>query len=83
MRHPVSPFSSKFTSTLPDRYKPITFLNTYWNLVKDYQPINSSTTSLTFSVTYQPLSLFKWQLYAAQAMKSRYVLTSTLFMKTL
>ncbi|XP_045106786.1 cleft lip and palate transmembrane protein 1 homolog [Portunus trituberculatus] len=61
-----------------DRYKPITFLNTYWNLVKDYQPINSTTTDLELSLTFQPLSLFKWQLYAAQAMKSRWPGTAIL-----
>lgn len=57
---------------LHSRYKPITFLNTYWNLVRDYRPINTTTETLDLTVTFQPLSLFKWQLYAAQAMKSRY-----------
>lgn len=61
-----------------DRYKPITFLNTYWNLVKDYQAINSTSENLELSLTFQPLSLFKWQLYAAQAMKSRYECQSLL-----
>ncbi|XP_045624717.1 putative lipid scramblase CLPTM1 [Procambarus clarkii] len=61
-----------------DRYKPITFLNTYWNLVKDYQAINSSSENLELSLTFQPLSLFKWQLYAAQAMKSRWPGTAML-----
>lgn len=57
---------------LYSRYKPITFLNTYWNLVRDYRPINATTETLDLTLTFQPLSLFKWQLYAAQAMKSRY-----------
>ncbi|XP_069956369.1 putative lipid scramblase CLPTM1 isoform X2 [Cherax quadricarinatus] len=61
-----------------DRYKPITFLNTYWNLVKDYQAINSTSENLELSLTFQPLSLFKWQLYAAQAMKSRWPGTAML-----
>ncbi|XP_047471837.1 cleft lip and palate transmembrane protein 1-like [Penaeus chinensis] len=61
-----------------DRYKPITFLNTYWNLVRDYRPINGTTEILDLTVTFQPLSLFKWQLYAAQAMKSRWPGTAML-----
>ncbi|KAG7159235.1 Cleft lip and palate transmembrane protein 1-like 1 [Homarus americanus] len=61
-----------------DRYKPIVFMNTYWNLVKDYQPINHTSEILDLSVTFQPLSLFRWQLYAAQAMKSRYECQSVL-----
>ncbi|XP_066985329.1 putative lipid scramblase CLPTM1 [Macrobrachium rosenbergii] len=61
-----------------DRYKPITFLNTYWNLVKDYRSINSTTKMLDLTVTFQPLSLFKWQLYAAQAMKNRWPGTAML-----
>ncbi|XP_050720980.1 putative lipid scramblase CLPTM1 [Eriocheir sinensis] len=79
-RGAVPPPLDEFVEFTPagDRYKPITFLNTYWNLVKDYQPINSSTTSLTLSITYQPLSLFKWQLYAAQAMKNRWPGTALL-----
>ena len=55
-----------------DQYKPILFLNSYWNLVKDYQPINSTTSSLELCVTFQPLTLFKWQLYAAQAIKNKW-----------
>lgn len=61
-----------------DKYKPITFLNTYWNLVKDYRAINSTTKTLEMHLTFQPLSLFKWQLYAAQAMKSRWPGTAML-----
>lgn len=55
-----------------DRYKPITFLNNYWNLMKDYQPINHTTEELAMTLTFQPLTLFKWQLYAAQAMKNKF-----------
>ncbi|KAF2354145.1 Cleft lip and palate transmembrane 1 [Trinorchestia longiramus] len=65
---------------LPDqnKYKPILFVNTYWNLVRDYQPINSTTTSLNVSFTFQPLSLFKWQLYAAQSSKNKWGAASSL-----
>ncbi|KAK4296903.1 hypothetical protein Pmani_030639 [Petrolisthes manimaculis] len=61
-----------------DRYKPITFINTYWNLMKDYRPINKTTETLDLTVIYQPLTLFKWQLYAAQAMKNRWPGTALL-----
>lgn len=61
-----------------DRYKPITFINTYWNLMKEYRPINTTTEILELSITYQPLTLFKWQLYAAQAMKNRWPGTALL-----
>lgn len=60
-----------------DLYYPILFFNDYWNMMRDYQPINSTTKVLDLSLTYQPLSLFKWQLYAAQAAKNKW--TSNLF----
>ncbi|CAL4140200.1 unnamed protein product, partial [Meganyctiphanes norvegica] len=62
----------EFVGVDGDRYKPITFLNSYWNLVKDYQAINHTTEELSLTLTFQPLSLFKWQLYAAQAMKNKW-----------
>lgn len=51
------------------QYKPVLFPNDFWNMAKDYKPLNES---LTFRITYQPLSLFKWQLYAAQNMKQKF-----------
>lgn len=53
-------------------YYPIVFLNDYWNMLRDYQPINETTKTLELTLTFQPLSLFKWQLYAAQAMKNKW-----------
>lgn len=53
-------------------YYPILFVNDYWNMLRDYQPINSSVKSLDLYLTFQPLSLFKWQLYATQAMKNKW-----------
>lgn len=53
-------------------YYPILFINDYWNMLRDYQPINSTTKVLELTLTFQPLSLFKWQLYAAQAMKNKW-----------
>ncbi|XP_076056707.1 putative lipid scramblase CLPTM1 isoform X2 [Oratosquilla oratoria] len=65
-------------SPLGDKYTPIVFLNTYWNLVKDYKVINTTTESLPLKLTFQPITLFKWQLYAAQAMKNRWPGTALL-----
>lgn len=53
-------------------YYPILFANDYWNMLRDYQPINSTVKTLDLYLTFQPLSLFKWQLYAAQAMKNKW-----------
>jgi hypothetical protein len=53
-------------------YLPIVFVNDYWNMLRDYQPINSTTTVLDLTLTYQPLSLFKFQLYAAQGMRNKW-----------
>lgn len=58
-------------------YLPIVFLNDYWNMLRDYQPINETTPELDLTLTFQPLSMFKWQLYAAQAMKQKW--TSNIF----
>lgn len=54
------------------KYYPVVFLNDYWNLMREYQPINKTTKYLPLRLTYQPLSLFRWQLYAAQTMRSRW-----------
>jgi len=61
----------EFTPSL-QQYKPILWLNDYWNLNRDYQPINSSTPSLNLSLTFQPLSMFKWQMYSAQQLRNRF-----------
>lgn len=51
---------------------PILFLNDFWNLLRDYQPINETTPELDLTITFQPLTMFKWQLYAAQSMKNKW-----------
>merc|ERR1719290_848466 len=61
----------EFTVNL-QQYKPIVWLNDYWNLNREYQPINSTTTSLNLTLIFQPLTMFKWQMYSAQAMKNRF-----------
>lgn len=61
----------EFTPSL-QQYKPIMWVNDYWNLNRDYMPINSTTPVLNLTLTFQPLTMFKWQMYSAQAMKNRF-----------
>ncbi|XP_071034299.1 putative lipid scramblase CLPTM1 [Parasteatoda tepidariorum] len=53
-------------------YYPILYVNDYWNLLREYTPINETVNTLPVHLTFQPLSLFRWQLYTAQAMRSRW-----------
>ncbi|XP_073979619.1 putative lipid scramblase CLPTM1 isoform X1 [Rhodnius prolixus] len=55
-----------------DYYKPVIFYNEFWNLLRDYQPINETTEQLDLRMTFQPLSLFKWQLYCAHTVKTKF-----------
>ncbi|XP_054158677.1 putative lipid scramblase CLPTM1 [Oppia nitens] len=54
------------------KYYPIVYVNDYWNLMRDYMPINDTVDKINLHLTYQPLSMFRWQLYTAQAMRSRW-----------
>ena len=69
----VPPPLDEFVEFTPSfaNYKPILYLNDYWNLNKDFQPINETVKTLNLTITYQPLSMFKWQMYSAQAMRNR------------
>ncbi|EDV57708.1 cleft lip and palate transmembrane protein 1 homolog [Drosophila erecta] len=53
-------------------YLPIVFINDYWNLQREYQPINETTPELELHLTFQPLGMFKWQMYAAKQMKNKW-----------
>lgn len=59
----------KFDAVSGDYY-PILYFNDYWNLQKDYSQVNSSVTSLPLRITFCPLSLWRWQLYASQNSRS-------------
>uniref|UniRef100_A0A671PL08 Cleft lip and palate transmembrane protein 1 homolog n=1 Tax=Sinocyclocheilus anshuiensis TaxID=1608454 RepID=A0A671PL08_9TELE len=59
----------KFDAVSGDYY-PIVYFNDYWNLQKDYYPINETLQNLPLRLTYCPLSLWRWQLYAAQSARS-------------
>ena len=66
---PHVPADVKFDAVSGDYY-PIIYFNDYWNLQKDYYPINESLATLPLRVSFCPLSLWRWQLYAAQSTKS-------------
>ncbi|XP_076239799.1 putative lipid scramblase CLPTM1 [Calliopsis andreniformis] len=74
----VPPPLDTYINFLPEEtsYKPVIYMNDFWNMQKDYQPLNNTVKELELQLTYQPLSLFKWQIYAAQTM--RYQWTSSL-----
>uniref|UniRef100_A0AAQ4PUX9 CLPTM1 regulator of GABA type A receptor forward trafficking n=1 Tax=Gasterosteus aculeatus aculeatus TaxID=481459 RepID=A0AAQ4PUX9_GASAC len=59
----------KFDAVSGDYY-PIVYFNDYWNLQKDHFPINDTLTTLPLRLSYCPLSLWRWQLYAAQNARS-------------
>ena len=61
----------EFTPSMQN-YKPILFVNDYWNMNKDYQPLNDTVKELNLTITFQPLSMFKWQMYSAQQMRNRF-----------
>lgn len=63
------PLDVKFDAVSGDYY-PIVYFNDYWNLQKDYYPINDTLTTLPLRLSYCPLSLWRWQLYAAQNARS-------------
>lgn len=54
------------------KYYPVVYINDYWNLLRDYQPINETVKQVHLSLTYQPIGMMKWQLYAAQGMQNKW-----------
>uniref|UniRef100_A0AC35UGN7 Cleft lip and palate associated transmembrane protein 1 n=1 Tax=Rhabditophanes sp. KR3021 TaxID=114890 RepID=A0AC35UGN7_9BILA len=53
-------------------YKPIMYFNSYWNLNTEYMPLNDTVKEITLDLTFQPLSFFKFQMYASQSEKSQW-----------
>ncbi|XP_022164187.1 cleft lip and palate transmembrane protein 1 homolog [Myzus persicae] len=66
------PFSEYLEFLPHNRYKPMVFFNDFWNMLRDYQPINKTVNNLDLTLTFQPLSLFKWQMYSAQTMRNKW-----------
>jgi len=46
-------------------YKPIIFPNEFWHLREHYVELNHTTPSLPLQIEFQPMSYFKFQLFAA------------------
>ncbi|KAH3847763.1 putative lipid scramblase CLPTM1 [Dreissena polymorpha] len=55
-----------------NKYYPVLYFNDYWNLNSDYMPINDTIKELNLTLTYSPISLFRWQMYAAQSMRNKW-----------
>ena len=53
-------------------YKPVLYINDYWNYVSDYMPINETTPQLEYHITFAPISMFRWQMYISQNMRSQW-----------
>ncbi|KAF7380979.1 hypothetical protein HZH68_015854 [Vespula germanica] len=64
----------EYINFLPGKsyYAPVIYINDFWNMQRDYQPLNSSVKELELRLIYQPLSLFKWQIYAAQSIRNKW-----------
>ncbi|CAF0728111.1 unnamed protein product, partial [Didymodactylos carnosus] len=54
---------------LSGKYYPVLYLNDYWNLLSDYDPINNTIDALNLTLTYSPLQLWKWQMYISQHLR--------------
>jgi hypothetical protein len=46
-------------------YMPVVFPNEFWHLRSQYVEINSTIKSLPLQITFQPLSLWKFQVFAS------------------
>ena len=54
------------------KYYPIVYLNDYWNLHSDFEPINSTVSSLNLTLSFSHLQLWKWQLYISQSVRNQW-----------
>lgn len=46
-------------------YKPIIFPNDFWHLKQHYVEVNETTPSLPLQITFQPMSFWKFQMFAS------------------
>ncbi|KAL5267468.1 hypothetical protein ACHWQZ_G004485 [Mnemiopsis leidyi] len=54
------------------QYKPILYINDYWELNSDLIPINDTVKELPLNVVYSPISVFYFQIYEAQKMQKQW-----------
>jgi Cleft lip and palate transmembrane protein 1 (CLPTM1) len=52
-------------------YNPIIYPNEFWNLRSQFTEINSTTTTLPLRIILQPMSYFKFQLFASMTVGFR------------
>ncbi|WAR19171.1 CLPT1-like protein [Mya arenaria] len=64
--------TSWFVPGTINKYWPVLYFNNYWNLNSEYMPINETVKELNLTLTYSPISLFRWQMYAAQNMRNKW-----------
>ncbi|KAH9900025.1 cleft lip and palate transmembrane 1 [Cubamyces lactineus] len=68
----VQPAAARYIELTPQRdaanrllYKPIIFPNEFWHLRSQYVEINSTTPSLPLQIEFQPMSYWKFTIFAA------------------
>eukprot|EP00116_Pleurobrachia_bachei_P003414 sb/3463676/ len=68
---PIAPPFDKWVDIDPEtmQYKPILYINDYWDLASDMFPVNNTVDVLPLSITYAPISIFYFQIYEAQKMQ--------------
>src|ERR1700683_4673055 len=48
-------------------YLPIVFPNDFWHISSQYTEINTTTPTLPLRITFQPMSYFKFQIFASMS----------------
>jgi hypothetical protein len=48
-------------------YFPILYINDYWNLAQEYMPLNDTTPSISITLSFMPITMFKFNMYAAMS----------------
>ncbi|KAI9001375.1 cleft lip and palate transmembrane 1 [Trametes punicea] len=68
----VQPAAARYIELTPERdasgrplYKPIVFPNEFWHLRSQFIEVNSTTTSLPLQIEFQPMSYWKFTIFAA------------------
>jgi len=54
------------------QYKPILYINDYWELNSDLIAINDTVKELPLNIIYSPISVFYFQIYEAQKMQKQW-----------
>ena len=68
----LAPYSCSVITLIPERdstgtkgyYRPIIFPNEFWHLRSQYVEVNETTPVLPLQITFQPMSYWKFQIFA-------------------